>query len=260
MIPMDYITAWKSQAPWATMDLIEQDLVISRALVDLYTSNLLQEKIAFRGGTALNKLFFPTPARFSEDIDLVQFSSEPIGVTIDEIRARLSWLGEPRRKQNEGRVTLTYRFETEATQTQVKLKVEINTREHLSKFALVKKKLEVKNPWFTGTAEITSYLVEELLGTKVRALYQRRKGRDLFDLWLINEEIEVDWAKVAVCFRFYLAEEGTKISKNELFQNLDQKMLNREFLADMSAIKRSEIEYDPNQAMKFFQQVVSKYF
>jgi predicted nucleotidyltransferase component of viral defense system len=48
---------------------------------------------------------------------------------------------------------------------------------------LKKHKFSVENQWFSGDCEITTYYLEELLGTKLRALYQRRKGRDLFDLW-----------------------------------------------------------------------------
>ena len=36
--------------------------------------------------------------------------------------------------------------------------------------------------WFTGAAKVLTYDLDELLGTKLRALYQRKKGRDLFDL------------------------------------------------------------------------------
>ncbi|MGH2469017.1 MAG: nucleotidyl transferase AbiEii/AbiGii toxin family protein [Chloroflexota bacterium] len=42
----------------------------------------------------------------------------------------------------------------------------------------------MKSPWFTGSADVPTFALEELLGTKLRALYQRRKGRDLFDLVL----------------------------------------------------------------------------
>ena len=66
--------------------------------------------LAFRGGTALNKLFFNPPTRYSEDIDPVQTIAEPIGLTLDTIREVLdTWLGEPKRSFSNGRVTLVYR-------------------------------------------------------------------------------------------------------------------------------------------------------
>jgi len=72
VIPRAHITAWRSAAPWATDAQVEQDLVICRALTDLYSEELLAREVAFRGGTALHKLHFDSPARYSEDIDLVQ--------------------------------------------------------------------------------------------------------------------------------------------------------------------------------------------
>src|SRR5438045_1585780 len=76
MIPTRYITQWRAYAPWLFERQIEQDLIISRALVELFNDPLIAESIAFRGGTALYKLFVNNPARYSEDIDLVQLRVE----------------------------------------------------------------------------------------------------------------------------------------------------------------------------------------
>ena len=73
----------------------------------------LTSSLSFRGGTALYKLYFTPPARYSEDIDLVQVRPEPIGETLDRARSVLDpWLGVPRRQLKEGRVNLVYRFES----------------------------------------------------------------------------------------------------------------------------------------------------
>jgi len=92
VIPRAHITAWRSAAPWATDAQVEQDLVICRALTDLYSEELLAREVAFRGGTALHKLHFDSPARYSEDIDLVQVNAGPIGPVMQAVRARLSGL------------------------------------------------------------------------------------------------------------------------------------------------------------------------
>ncbi len=83
MIPEIFIEQWKQHAPWRTLAQIEQDLIISRALVELYRDLYIRETLVFRGGAALNKLFIKPPARYSEDIDFVQKRAEPIGKTID---------------------------------------------------------------------------------------------------------------------------------------------------------------------------------
>jgi predicted nucleotidyltransferase component of viral defense system len=57
------IIAWGNVAPWAEQRQIEQDLIISRAVVELFSDDFLKEEMRFRGGTALNKLHFPAPLR-----------------------------------------------------------------------------------------------------------------------------------------------------------------------------------------------------
>lgn len=134
MIPRDYITEWRSEAPWVRDYQVEQDLVISRALVEIFSHSLLRGALAFRGGTALYKLHLKPPARYSEDIDLVQTKAEPAGPMMDALHEVLNpWLGEPRTKQNAGRVTFVYRFTSEdVPPIPLRLKVETNTREHFS--------------------------------------------------------------------------------------------------------------------------------
>ena len=111
MIPRDFITEWRAQAPWVQDFQVEQDLVISRALVAIFSEPVLHEALAFRGGTALYKLHLKPPARYSEDIDLVQTKAERAGPMMEALRAVLDpWLGKPRWKQTEGRgITLIRR-------------------------------------------------------------------------------------------------------------------------------------------------------
>src|ERR1700679_2406025 len=99
MIPAAYIQEWSLKVAWPAARQVEQDMIICRALCDLFNSPALHGKIAFRGGTAINKLLFRKPLRYSEDIDLVQIQSEPIGATVDAIREVLAWLGQCRREQ-----------------------------------------------------------------------------------------------------------------------------------------------------------------
>jgi predicted nucleotidyltransferase component of viral defense system len=49
-------------------EFVEQDLVLSRALVEIFSSDAA-EHLALRGGTSLHKIILDTPARYSEDID-----------------------------------------------------------------------------------------------------------------------------------------------------------------------------------------------
>lgn len=183
MIPNSHIQQWTAHAPWPDLRQVEQDLVICRALCDLFNSEELEGKIAFRGGTAINKLLFNQPLRYSEDIDLVQTQQEPIGGIIDAIRDALSWLGKCNRTQAKHSMHLTFKFTPESGGGgPLKLKVEINTREHQNLHGLKNYPFEIASDWHQAQAEIVSFELEELFGTKLRALLQRDKHRDLFDL------------------------------------------------------------------------------
>lgn len=241
MIPHDDITAWRTEAPWVQDYQVEQDLVISRALVEIFSHPALAKTLAFRGGTALYKLHLKPAARYSEDIDLVQIKAAPIGPTMQALRDALDpWLGDPQWKQNEGRVTLYYRFLSEgAPPLRLRLKVEINSREHFTVFGYNEIPFAVSSRWYSGATSITSYQLDELLGTKLRALYQRRKGRDLFDLAVALKNPSVDPARVVQAFNGYMEQEGGRVTRAMFEKNLDAKLAMKEFTADITPLLSS---------------------
>lgn len=78
MINRTAITQWNKIVPWNDNAQVEQDLIISRALVAIFSDEFLASQLAFRGGTALHKLYLTPQPRYSEDIDLVQITPGPI--------------------------------------------------------------------------------------------------------------------------------------------------------------------------------------
>lgn len=246
MIPRAHVTAWRAVAPWPADAQVEQDLVLSRALVELFRDPFIAEHLAFRGGTALHKLFLPQPGRYSEDLDLVQTKAGPIGNALGAIRRVLDpWLGEARHKRGPDGTTLVYRFESSSVPVQsMRLKIEINTREQFAVFGRHEKTLRVRNPWFDGTASIATFRVEELLGTKMRALFQRKKGRDLFDLWLAMRSLDVSDADVVASFSEYMRREGQRISRARFEANLHEKLKSPGFGGDISALLATGLAYD----------------
>jgi predicted nucleotidyltransferase component of viral defense system len=114
MIPQRYIEEWRAVAQWPMDSQVEQDLVITRAIIEMYLDDLLQNSLAFRGGTALHKLYLTPQIRYSEDIDLVQINSEPIHPILKRMREKLSFLGTKRTvKQHIHNNTVIYRFDSE---------------------------------------------------------------------------------------------------------------------------------------------------
>lgn len=252
MIAREHINEWREHAPWISDAQVEQDLVISRALVEIFGDPVLARRLAFRGGTALFKLHLRPPARYSEDIDLVQISAEPIGETFDAVRAVLDpWLGPPRRDIKEGRVNLVYRFNSEDLPARpLRLKIEINSREHFTELGHVRMALAVHSRWWSGSADITTFTLEEMLGTKLRALYQRRKGRDVFDLWYALTQGAAAPERVVACFDRYMREGGHRVSRIEFVNNLQRKRADPLFRADMSPLLRPGIGWDVDLAVE----------
>lgn len=212
--------------------------MISRALVELFSRATIRDMLAFRGGTALYKLHFRPAVRYSEDIDLVQTKPGGIGPVLDAIHSALDgWLGKPQWKQSEGRVTLKYRFDSEdLPPVRLTLKIEINSREHFTVHGLKDHSFEVRSPWFTGATNLRTYELDELLGTKLRALYQRKKGRDLFDLALALSQEGVSPRRIVETFARYMQEEGARITRAMFEQNLAAKRADAVFTADMTPL------------------------
>jgi len=253
VIQRAFINEWRGRAPWALDEQVEQDLILSRALVELYSEEVLRREVAFRGGTALHKLFLDAPERYSEDIDLVQAAAGPIGGVLDGIRRALDpWLGKPQWKQGRGRTTFFYRFTSQIEPVQQKrLKVEINTREHFSVLGLVRSPFAVESRWWSGHAEVTTYSLDEMLGTKLRALYQRKKGRDLFDLWAISRRETVDTARLVQCFLRYVENDGLRVSRAEFEANLHGKIGDPAFHRDLTPLLAVGTTWDHASAAEY---------
>lgn len=251
MIPRAHIIAWQEHAPWADEGQVEQDLVLSRAIVELFSDPRAQGLLAFRGGTALHKIHLAPASRYSEDIDLVQVAAGPAKPIFDLVRDKLDpWLGTPKTRNKEHGIQLFYQFETEFPPVRtMRVKVEVNTREHFSVLGHSTVPFAVTNPWFTGSATVLTYPIDELLGTKLRAMYQRKKGRDLFDLWEAHRRLEINIPTVIRCFRHYLDRQGLSISRAEFVANLDEKATDEAFLDDVVPLLRSDVDYDQKAAL-----------
>jgi hypothetical protein len=192
VIPRDYITAWRSQAPWVQDIQVEQDLV--RSVLD-------------------------------------------------------PWLGQPRWKQTEGSVTFVHRFTSEGTPLiHMRLKIEINSREHFAVLGFKRIPFSVSSRWFKGQCEISTYELDELLGTKLRALYQRKKSRDLFDLSTALQQGRANPERIVNTFADYMARGGHKVTRAMFEQNLHQKLTDLQFTADIRPLLASGASWDIKKA------------
>ncbi len=251
MIPQAYITEWANQVPWQTNDQVEQDLVICRALVEIFSDEWLASSLAFRGGTALHKLYLQPQPRYSEDIDLVQIRPEPIKETIQRLQERLSFLGEGSVAQKNSNNTLKFKFESEFPPVQnLRLKVETNCWEHFTVLGYQQFPFEVKSAWFTGACNLTTYQLEELLGTKLRALYQRRKGRDLYDMHKALVQVPgLNKEAILKCYHEYMLFSVEHPPTQKMYlQNMEAKIEDDEFIGDITGLIRPTEKYEQHTA------------
>lgn len=212
---------------------------------------IIREELVFRGGTALNKLFLKPPARYSEDIDLVQKNIDSIGQIIDAIREILRpWLGKLKWKITRRSAKLTYVYET-INRSLAKLKIEINITEHFQVLPLRTEEFNVQSDWWNGNSKIITYEIDELMATKLRALYQRRKGRDLFDLWYVTKNKLINLDRVFEIFAKYCANEGLHLAKGEFLDNLKLKRDQQDFRSDMQILLPAGLKWDFDEAYQF---------
>ncbi|MCB0411886.1 MAG: nucleotidyl transferase AbiEii/AbiGii toxin family protein [Bdellovibrionales bacterium] len=193
--------------PWIQSYQVEQDIILTKALVQIYSDPHLKDAFAFRGGTSLQKIFFSSPTRYSEDIDLVQVRTEPIGESIDALRRLMdSWLGKPGVDFKTARCTLKYKFlSKEAPQRQMRLKIEINTGEHFNVLGLKKSNFEMQSSWYSGKCEI-----------------------------LTNDKKMVD------CFLEYMKHGNITVSRAEFESNLHKKLNDRVFMEDIKPLLKPD--------------------
>lgn len=231
MIPRAYIVDWSRTAGWQSDNQVEQDLVLSRLITEIADDPLLGDELAFRGGTCLHKLYTTAPARYSEDLDYVRRTA---GGIADLTRA-VSAIGERLGMHVRTRITrhpkIYLRAPFESGDTTMRIKIEINTFEREPARPLIGLPFSVDSPWFTHSTEVQTFSLPELMATKLRALFQRAKGRDLFDLWLSVTQLKVDVAELAECFEQYRPAQYTA---RRAEQNLRSKVANADFRNDLN--------------------------
>lgn len=255
-----HLTAWQTHAPWPKRSQIEQDLRLSRGVAAIFTDDVLRSHLAMRGGTVLHKAHLAPAARYSEDIDLVLTKAMDTA-TLEKnlLRVLTPILGTPapsifqdaglalRNASKRSKIlSIKFRFIPIGLSRNEIIKVDINLNEHAALYPLVNVNFQsLDEEGELVTAQAISYDINEMLGTKTRALMQRRQGRDLFDLWFAWSQSQagvtpysVDGKRAMEAFEWYLANEDTAMGIEEAGQRLDQRLRNPAFRQDMDTLLR----------------------
>jgi predicted nucleotidyltransferase component of viral defense system len=262
------VIAHQSVVPWPNQVQVEQDLLLCRAMVALFDDSFLQSQIAMRGGTLLHKVHLTPPSRYSEDIDLVVVGDRPEGHIRKALNRVLKGvLGTPKQSVWEDlklairntvkpsrvlRMTYAVPSLTEPGKS-LEVVVEANVTERTPYRPVVKIPFEFPFRDSVVRTQVNGYDIHEMLGTKLRALFQRRRGRDLFDLYwaLTLAKPPVIPAKIIESFQHYLKLEGSVAGQAEFVALLDAHLADRGFCSDMNPLLRVGIAYDPQQAGEY---------
>ena len=181
------VLAHQTAVPWPSQRQVEQDLLLCRAIAAVFNDKFLQTQVAMRGGTLLHKVHLAPPARYSEDIDLVVFGTRPE----DHIRRALKRvlrdvLGNPktsvwgalslaiRNTVKPSRVLrMTYSVPSVIEQgLGLEIVVEANVTERQPHRPIVEIPFELSFRDAPLRTRINGYDIHEMLGTKMRALFQ----------------------------------------------------------------------------------------
>jgi predicted nucleotidyltransferase component of viral defense system len=259
------VVAHQAAVPWPSQRQVEQDLLLCQAMAALFNDKFLRTQIAMRGGTLLHKVHLAPAVRYSEDLDLVVFGDRPEGHIARAIRrVLLGVLGPPsdsiwdtvrlaiRNTVKPSRVLrLTYSVPSVSEPgANLDVVVEANVTERTPHRAIVEIPFEFTFREAPVKSVLNGYDLHEMLGTKMRALFQRKRGRDLFDLYwaLTVAKPAVDPAAVVDSFQHYLRQEGGVAPRAEFLGMLESHLADRGFCTDMNALLRVGVVYDPHRA------------
>ena len=248
MIPRAFITEWQSRVPWPQSYQVEQDLILSRLMIEVAENELLKDEFVMRGGTCLHKVHLKEPRRYSEDLDYVRRTHSGIKPYITELRAIADRVGLAVSNVDRSASMVHVCFDAEATGGgRIRIKVETN----IAETDFFKKPIELNHAidsrWWSGAAKIPTFVLDEMMSTKLRALYQRRKGRDLFDLWLVLAFENVSADEIVAGLRHYM--EKSAFTYPQLRQNLLEKVADAGFRTDLDVLVTAALdEYDVHAA------------
>lgn len=267
MIPITRqdILAHQAVVPWAAQYQVEQDLLLCRSMAVLFDDDFLSSQIAMRGGTLLHKAHLAPASRYSEDIDLVVVGTRPDDHVRRAIRRVLTdVLGVPK-VSVWGALKLAVRNAVQPSRVlrmtyslpsiiepgrMLDIVIEANVTERKPHRAVMEIPFSFPFRDKPVQTRIKGYDIHEMLGTKMRAMFQRKRGRDLFDLyWALTKSAKpVDPAAIIESFRHYMRQEGTKAGRAEFVGILEAHLKDRGFCSDMEPLLRHGISYDPQSA------------
>lgn len=180
---------------------IEKDYVLSWVLYAISQQPILSQALAFKGGTVLKKAYFED-YRYSEDLDFTLLDdelknqaifrafNEAFAWVLAQARIPLAMRQQDVHASGSIHFYIAYQGPLGGMSRNKRLKVDITRKEYLA-FAPIEKR--ILTPYADlADCSLLCYRLEEVVIEKMCALLARTQARDLYDLWYLVEEAEVD--------------------------------------------------------------------
>jgi predicted nucleotidyltransferase component of viral defense system len=193
------------------LHIAEKDYLLALVL-QLITDSPLGEKLVFKGGTAIHHCYLEQH-RFSEDLD---FSSGQYSVSFEEVQevlTSLDYLEIKKHYQSNATIKIERLLYTGPLGHPNSIKVEIDL---LQNVLLPVKRLPYRTTWgFEFPVRVMD--IREISAEKIRAMSDRARYRDFYDMFLILEIHQPDLEEIIGCIR--RKEIRQSISKTSIMKN-----------------------------------------
>jgi len=236
----------------------ELDYRLVKALEAIYSDPYLSKRLCMKGGTAINKLYLLETSRLSVDLDFNQIGpKEDVLKERPAIRKRLTEL--LKKQDSSYEIHSEHRYELTRIKTRYKtvtgllwnFKIEIS---HVERFPILPP-TEKPIKTSTGTANVLTYTLEELTATKLRALLERFKGRDIYDLYFISQ-LKPNQTLTKKMFLYYFYRSRKVFNPKVHYKNLNARYQGNNYGDDVSSFVKPTVSFNLKHAA---QDVINQY-
>lgn len=240
------VRIWSDEIGVSNHLLAEQDLHIVSILKEISENENFNGKLYLKGGTAINKLHLEDLSRLSIDIDLNHIGAKQ--QVLKERSGLADTLGtllksrypyDISTKKTYEQTTIRAGYSSLSASPQ-RLKIEISHVERSPIMAPIKKTMKLPGG---ETTSIETYTLEELLSTKIRALYDRLKGRDVYDIWAADRRSTLEKTALRKMFLYYFYRDRKEFKPKLFYSRLEEALSKHEIEDDVSGYLRPDINF-----------------
>jgi predicted nucleotidyltransferase component of viral defense system len=252
------VRVWADEQGISDLLFAELDYRLVKTLEAFYRDGFLSKRLCIKGGTAINKLYLGETSRLSVDLDFNQVGTkEEVLKERRDVRERIvgllkkqddSYVIHSERRYEQTRIKARYKTLAGPMQS---FKIEVS---HVERFPIVSPVMkQVKTP--DGSADVITYTLEELTATKLRALLERFKGRDVYDLYFISQ-LKPDPIVTRKMFLYYFYRSRKVFNPKVHYKNLVRRYKSVNYVDAVSVFVKPTVKLDLTKAAKH---VVSHY-